>query len=389
MEHKARTPFLKDGLLFQQLDFIDFCICVCMGVVVFWTRHHFAGSVYFVDGPSLVRAIQSKTFVIQSPGYWVFARMGGLFHDPAAGLAFWTQLFSALGVAVFLLLCRSFGLTRGHAVIAALAYSSIYFVWFSGEIHSTYAAEILFPPLTVLCFRYFQQGMSPAWACAMAASAAAAVALRPSDGVFLVPLWLFLLIREKPPKGLAVMAALVFTALCLTWYIPSRMAMLHAGYVGSTLQILSFAHITSVLFVGLTWRSLANLTRVVVPLLVAFWMFLPALFSKRPRDVNALLFWWSAPGLLFFLLLYIADPTYMVFATGSAILMAALCCNRRTSLLILGICLIWNSALFLGAQPLARDDIKARLWDFYVAKYCVSGIRSQFRMTLGRVYHQQ
>jgi len=93
-----------------------------LGLVVFLSRYLTKGPVYYVDGPILVRCILDRTYVIQPPGYWLFARLGGLFGDPAFGLQFLNETFSALGAVVFFLLCRKLGLGKGMAWVASVCY---------------------------------------------------------------------------------------------------------------------------------------------------------------------------------------------------------------------------------------------------------------------------
>lgn len=38
-----------------------------------------AGPVYFADGPGHVEAVQTRAYVIQPPGYWLFHRVVALF----------------------------------------------------------------------------------------------------------------------------------------------------------------------------------------------------------------------------------------------------------------------------------------------------------------------
>ncbi len=134
--------------------------CVCIAALVFVSRYLTRGGLYFVDGPRIVRAIHNHTYVIQPPGYWIYAHIGAMFHDPAYGLLLVNELFSAAGAVIFFLLSRQFGLSTKTAVLTALAYSSIFFVWFAGDIQSSYASQILFAPLTIYLFLLYQNRRS-------------------------------------------------------------------------------------------------------------------------------------------------------------------------------------------------------------------------------------
>jgi hypothetical protein len=98
----------------------DIVQAALLGLLVFVSRFVTRGPVYFVDGPRLTQCIRDRTFVIQPPGYWLDAHLGGLFLDPGFGLTLINEIFSAAGVAVFFLLCRKFDLDRKMSWAASL-----------------------------------------------------------------------------------------------------------------------------------------------------------------------------------------------------------------------------------------------------------------------------
>lgn len=358
--------------------------CITLAAIVFLSRYFTRGGLYFVDGPRLVRAIETHVYVIQPPGYWLYCRLGSVFPDPTFGLTLINELFSAVGAAVFFLLCRRLRCRLAISIIAALAYSSIFYLWFAGDVQSSYASQVLFAPLTVYCFLLYDENRS-AWALiACAASFAIGAGLRPSDGAFLAPLFIFMLFRFVRPwkrRGLLVLLTFLF---CMGWYIPTQMA-LHASHgVQLRGQLGSLASQVSPLLIGIDARSVANILRVVLPLVAAFWMLIPAIALKgRPRPISWICFLWIVPGVAFFLLVYMADATYLTFLTGGIILLAATVANRRFALISLSLCLVFNVALFLGARPLQGNGKADLAINFYVVKYCHYGIRHQWSGTIG------
>jgi len=361
----------------------DLACIVGLAVLVLVSRVAVRGGLYFVDGPRLVAAIRAGTYVIQSPGYWAFAHLGGLFHNPVAGLAFWNILFSTLGVPVFYLLCRERQPRRSLCATAALAYGFTYFVWFAGEIHSCYASQILFPPLALLCALRWRRSEKLGWVALLSLAAAVGFALRPSDGVFLLPLWLFLL----PRSGRFLRAWGIFFAIqavCFpAWYIPTHYAMRAAHQPGSGSLILLSMRTVSPLFLGIQPRSLANIARVLVPSLAAFGVLLPALFSRRHAEDTRLGLVWLTPGLLFFLLCYMADPHYMICLCGAWLWLTVTSFAARRAMICLLLCAFLNGALFLAARPLSGDGNAANLVNFYVVKYCRYGLQHQWSSTIG------
>jgi len=363
----------KDGIVYSLL----------IATLVFFSRYLTHGALYYVDGPRIVESIHAHTYVIQPPGYWLFAHLGAMFHDPVFGLSFWNQVFSATGAAVFFLLCRKFLLPSRTALLAALAYGSVFFSWFAGDVHSSYASQILFAPLTVYCFLIYREKPSILRLSACALSFSVGAGLRPSDGAFLAPLFIFMLFRFLKQWKDRILLIVLTGILCLAWYVPTQIA-LHAAHnatVGN--QLGSLAWQVSPLLAGINARTIANILRVVLPLLAAFWMLIPTIFLSRKPVENWIAFLWISPGLAFFILIYMADATYLTFLSGGVILLAARTKNQRVATLLLFLCLAFNSLLFLGARPLAGNGRAELAINFYVVKYCNYGVQHQWSSTIG------
>jgi hypothetical protein len=356
---------------------------VLIAVVVFTSRYLTQGAVYYVDGPRMIRAIETHTYVIQPPGYWLYCRLGALFADPAFGLTLLNEMFSAAGAAVFFLLCRRLRVSFGISVLATLAYSSIFFLWFAGDVQSSYASQILFAPLTVYCFLRYRDRPTTMRLVACALSFAIGAGLRPSDGAFLAPVFLLLLVRFVPGwKSRAWLVALTIL-FCLGWYIPTQRALAAAQSVRLGNQLGSLAFQVSPLLTGINARSMANVLRVVLPLIAAFWILVPALPMARPRVQNWMFALWIVPGLVFFVLIYMADATYLTFLAGGVVLLAATVAQRKIAGVLLLICFLFNTALFLGARPIQANNRAALAVNYYVVKYCYYGIRHQWSGTVG------
>src|SRR5271157_3073886 len=75
-------------------------------VGVFAARAFTSSYAYYVDAFLHLSAIQSHTYVIQAPGYWLFNRTAGLFPDPEIAISVMNWLFSAAGVVFFYLVAR-------------------------------------------------------------------------------------------------------------------------------------------------------------------------------------------------------------------------------------------------------------------------------------------
>jgi len=359
----------------------DLGLASLLALLVFVSRYLTRGEVYYVDGPILVQCILNRTYVIQPPGYWLFAHLGGLFPNPAFGLLFVNQIFSATGVAVFFLLCRKLNMDKATAFIASLCYASVFFLWLAGDVHSSYASQVLFPPLLVYLFLGYRDRPSTTRIVACAIAFSFGAGLRPSDGLFLAPLLVFLAFTLVPGWPHRLLLATVSICGCLAWYLPGRAAARAAHIVpmGTYIKIVGPM---SLLISGIEPRSIANVLRVVLPFLFAFWPLLPTLFFKRSRFENGLLFFWILPGLLFFLFIFVADPVYFTFLTAAVILCAALTLPRARAIALLLACAFFNMTLFLFAKPIRGNTRPDQAINFYVLKYTYYGIQHKWKSTI-------
>src|SRR5208282_4548407 len=72
-----------------------------LAVFTLVTRILCRGPLYFGDGPKIVDSILDKTYIVQPPGYWLFARTAGLFSNPVLAITVMNILFSVAGVVIF------------------------------------------------------------------------------------------------------------------------------------------------------------------------------------------------------------------------------------------------------------------------------------------------
>jgi hypothetical protein len=342
--------------------------------VVFLSRFFTQRPVYFIDGPHLVTVIQQRTYVVQAPGYWLFARTAGLFPNPALGLLSLNEICSSLGAGVYFLLCLELELPLFLSLLSAFTFASVFFVWFAGDVHSSYATQLLFPVLSAwLLVRYARTGLL--WLLlASTVSLAIGTGMRPSDGVFLLPLFAVVLFFRVKISAHRWLAIALFVLVCVGWYVPTALAYrsVDRALIG---QLDSVAVTSSVLWGASPARVVANAARLVIPLAVAFWMLVPAWFSSRVRGASLPLILWFAPGFLFYLIVFMANPTYIVFAVAPLVLLASLICNRRLAVATLSVCFLWNTVFFLAARPIRRQNLAALSLDYYAIMYTDFGLR--------------
>jgi hypothetical protein len=353
-----------------------------LGGATFLSRYLTRGQLYFVDGPAIVRSIREHIYVIQPPGYWMLAHLGGMFKDPVSGLLLANELFSAIGVVVFYLLCLELNISRTNSFLAAAAYSSVFYVWMAGDIHSSYASQILFAPLLAYALLRYRDAPSAVGVFVCGVIYSIGAGMRPSDGAFMAPLVLFLGLKfvNKPNHRMILLSSIVL--FCLAWYIPTQIAYHRAKENTLSGQVASLASLESPIIAGINPRSLGNILRVIVPLLAAFWMLLPVLFELEISEVFWLALCWAIPGLTFMALIYMADPTYLTFLTGAIILLAVTSKKKSQVAISLTLCIFFNSVLFLAARPIRSESQLGKIANFYVVKYCNYGIQHRWSSTL-------
>jgi 4-amino-4-deoxy-L-arabinose transferase-like glycosyltransferase len=316
----------------------------------------------------------AKVYIIQPPGYWLFNRVAGLFSDPVLAILVMNISFSVAGVVVFYYTALFFG-GRRKAFLAALAYSCIFYLWFSGEVHSTYASQALFP-VAVFCVLLDYEREKASWKLGLAGLLfAMGAGLRPSDGVFLAPMLLYYSLTRLPKLKAVVFLTGIFL-LCLCWVIPTLAAYAHVP--GGIRGVLFYARdITTQKSVasGISlW--LANVMRFVVPVLVAFWPVLVAAVLNATRNWQdwriRMLLVWIVPGTLFFTLSYISDAPYLNFLSA-AILLLAIGAPR-----MMAVTALWNAIFFLGFSPIPSRRLPVNVWNCFAGHFTSYGIEHQW-----------
>jgi len=346
-----------------------------VGLLVLGERLLCRGELYFNDGPAHLQAISTQVYVIQPPGYWLFNRTAGLFSDPLLAITIMNIGFSVVGAIVFYYAARLFT-DANKAFMASVAYSAIFFVWFSGAIHSTYASQLLFPALLFyLLLRYDSE--RKLW---MLVAAGVAFALgagfRPSDGAFLLPMvGYYALTRLDWKKGIGFLA--FCSLLCLLWLLPTALAYRNTrGGIGETFYYVSW--ITSIRspIAEVNIYSIANVVRFVLAVVVAFWPILGAAvyhgWKERSDWRIQMLMIWILPGAVFFMLSHMGGPQYLNYMTAAVLLITV----AATRMMVLTA--VWNAALFLFFVPISSSYLAVNALNAYVGRYTRVAIQQQW-----------
>jgi 4-amino-4-deoxy-L-arabinose transferase-like glycosyltransferase len=363
---------------------------ICLFAGVFVSRVLTSTSVYFGDGPIHVAAIQNHTYVIQAPGYWLFNRTAGLFPNPEMGISILNWLFSAGGAAAFYLAVRKL-VSENVARISAIAYASIYFAWFSGNIHSTYASQLFFPIAVFLCLLHYRENYDLKWLIGASALFAIGTGFRPSDGVFFAPAFLFALSRAKWKH---IMVSIpVIAAICLAWFVPQSMALARMAdpiEKSGRNHLLSIA--SGVLFSGFSSYAVANVLRYFLPLGLALFPLLPLVLKNR-KDI--FLWLWILPGTVFFLLVYVSDTPYLDFLLAPYLILAAtnvMVPERRKVFLFLT-CAAFNIIFYLACRPMVTSDHRLQTAEYVfeadLGKYTYWDVQHHYQPLIRDLLHLQ
>lgn len=382
----ATEPSVSAGSLKGRWNFYFPAI---LAVFVLVSRILCRGPLYFGDGPSEIASIAQKSYIIQPPGYWMFDRIAGLFSDPVLAMTTINIFCSVAGVVVFYYTACLFT-GRWNAFLAALAYSAIFYIWFSGEVHSTYATQILFPVATYYLLLRYERDRAR-WLLWLAALLfALGAGLRPTDGMFLIPLVLYFAIFHMPRKEAVVFLSLI-TVFCISWLIPTWVAFerYDDGLKAFAAYVTYISRKQSIL-TGARMYTLANPVRYVLPLFVGFWPVLGLVFRNSFRNwsdwrIKSLLIW-IAPGSLFFILCLISDAPYLNYLTAAILLIALSTPGKWTGRLLV-VTALSNAIVFLAMGPVPSQKLAVNIMNSFVLRCTRGGIEQRYNKILSQMQH--
>jgi 4-amino-4-deoxy-L-arabinose transferase-like glycosyltransferase len=364
-----------------------------LAIVVLVSRVLTTGPLYFIDGPEHVDAAVTGTYVVQPPGYWLFNRTIAFFPDPERGIVFLNWTFSVLGVVTFYYAARLL-VQRRLARWGTAVYAALFYVWFIGGIHSTYASQLLFPVLVFLFIQLHSRQPRLVYLIGAAVAYAIGAGFRPTDGFFLGFMFLHYLVRHAPRRQ-ALLSFSVATVLCLVWVVPTIQAFVASHAAGYAVEYSGkLTAQVSPAFHGITYRSLASVTRFVVPVTVAFWPLLVSVFrtlAKLREEPVKLLWIWIAPGAAFMLLFYMSHAPYVTFFTAAVVLLALKqldSATPRVGTFLLAACLVSNIAFFMFFVPIRSKSLAVNIINVYAGKYTSFAIQNQWQPDLSDIINR-
>ncbi len=321
--------------------------------------------------------------MVQPPGYFLFHFSGmvlvQILHvSPSIALRVLNLSFGVGAVVVFSLLCGYYFQPR-HALLLSLTYAASPLVWFAADIHSTYAAMTFFAPLLFLVMEARKQFLLGCFVWAMMTG------FRPSDGAFVLPWVLYQ--SWSQPWMVRIKGFVVSTLVLLVWWIPT--AQRFGGALFSPLTAsgsTASRHAQGLLATGFSRHAATDVLRGFSGMVIAWGLLLPLiaagawLLGRRDRLVQSSLVW-IMPGILFFLLYYMADATYLSFCVAPGLLIVGLLLRRfstsRQTAVYVSV-LVVAVAFFLGAQPIPATSKTRAVLDSYFLKYTAWSLQHQY-----------
>jgi hypothetical protein len=334
-----------------------------------------------------------------APGYLFYVLAGKLLHlfiqNPITAL---NVLNLVLGVVALTACYRCAKLlsSRRAGIMAAFLFTASPLAWFYGEVAEIYSADAAVSALLgYLFFRYTRDRREISLFRATLALGLSG-GFRASTQFFFVPAWLFLLTRvgDHRKKTVIGMHGLLFCLASALWMAPtfSNAGGLFA-YLEVSRQTLGPFLSANSLFYG---APPAAHLKMILKLIAWSAIYLgPALFisslvmlKTRPelfkhRDVQ-LVWFWFLPAFLFFALIYIAKPGYLLFALppviiAAAVLLDAFFRSRRAAALFTAI------IAMPGLLYLFSTGVGAREMEYQLQKeggFAKNAFKRLFRYTL-------
>jgi hypothetical protein len=337
-------------------------------------------SPYYVDGPRHVYAIESGRLVIKAPGYFLFNLCGWLvsrsLHVTAGtALELINISFSVAAVAVFYVLASRLLKNAAAPFWLTLAYACSPIVWFSADIHSTYAAMTFFAPLLLLVVESERRFVLSCflWALMMG--------FRPSDGAFVLPWMLYQSLRFTPKQRIAgATTAAIVTAL---WWLPTA-----HQFGGGLFSPLSNSHTQAarlaqgILTGHLTIHALVNAVHSLFGIVLAWGLLTPALilgiFRSTKNSLARNMTIYIAPGLAFFFLYFFSDATYLAYAIAPGMVLAALYLEDKKPVLqqyIYAFATVVSLTFMVSARTSDSPSKTRAVVDAYLMQYSVPSIK--------------
>jgi hypothetical protein len=303
---------------------------------------------YHWDGAQFALSIGAFDMRIgqpQPPGYFLYVMLGKFVNlfvgEPHTSLVWLSVVAGAALPAVGFLLAKAmFGRAVGIATAVILATSPL--CWFHSEVALTSIVDAVLVTSTVLaCWTAIRHGGRWKDVFWLSVLFAAVAGVRQQSGAILLPVWCYALLRFRRPRWPRVLAVVLITGLfCALWFVPM---VSKTGGVAEYLHLLQAkgrfdapktmwggggmnALLTNVSMIARAcWVGLL-LAAVILVGEFFYWVFgeraevKQQLYKERVEQIRVLAAW-IVPMILFWLIMYVTMPGYVLcFFPGLAIM---------------------------------------------------------------------
>ncbi|OGJ85052.1 MAG: hypothetical protein A2268_16180 [Candidatus Raymondbacteria bacterium RifOxyA12_full_50_37] len=330
------------------------------------------------------------------PGYIFYVLAGRFFAlftgDPVRALVA-VNIVAGLVTLVFIYrTCRLSG-SRRAGTVAALLFTLNPLSWFYGEVAEIYAMEAALSVCTAYFFLKHHKIHRHYPMIRGTLLLGIAGGFRQNTEIFLLPLWFFLIFSGASTAGYRIAHLLLLATATSLWFVPT---ILNCGGIAAYLKLSSDTVLPffrdSSLFYG---APLAH--HAIMAAKLAFWIALyfglclavSFLVKKQTglepldRDERRFFALWTLPAILFFALVYIAKPGYLLFLLPPVVIAAALHLSafapQVRKLALLTVLIILPGLLYFFSPGVGGNEMKLRLLPD--APVLSSGFKRLFRYT--------
>jgi hypothetical protein len=335
---------------------LDVLIPLFLAILILITRIPFM-SKFLYEWDSVNYALGFQTYNIaqeqpHAPGYILYVALGKgvnyIFNDPNTSMICLAIVFTIFtGILIYFMAKELF--SRKVGIVAGILFVFNPLIWFYGDIASIYIFEAFFSILIAYTSYKFIKG-DEKFIYISAIALGLAGGFRIDLIEFLLPFWIFCIWYDKPSYNKIIKGLILFALSLLVWIIPTVIS------VGGFEQYLTLmkttseaAGYTSILFGASIKEQLLNTgacimwsllgLSIVGILTVLFFLIYhrhgliskSITYLKKPMTIFFLL--WAGPAFIFYLLIYVVKPGYLLTCIPPLMIILAWIINRVSNII--------------------------------------------------------
>lgn len=335
---------------------LDILIPLFLAILILVTRIPFM-SKFLYEWDSVNYALGFNVYNItqeqpHSPGYFFYIALGKgvnyIFNDPNMSMICLAIVFTIFTVVlIYFMVKELFGIKL--SIVAGMLFVFNPLIWFYGDIASIYIFESFFSILIAYTsYKLFKGDEKFLYISAIALGLAGGFRIDIVE--FLIPLWIFCIFYARPPYKKILAGLILFGLSLLLWIIPTAIS---AGGIEQYMTILKgtseAANYTSLLFGATLKEQLLNSGACIMWLILGLSIMgtlaiLSFLVYPRKELISKFIFYlkksvtlffllWVGPALIFYLLIYVVKPGYILTCIPPIMIILAWIINRVANII--------------------------------------------------------